>query len=303
MHSWQLFLLRNQKTTHFKKKLGKVKAMKKYFLGRFNLSANYSNYSEKEDFIDKTLRANAFVEEKGYKYIFSGVEKFSYENNYYFTAFLLKYRSSEEHEVVNERGEPEKVSVSDEIIGRGRFILDSKTGLIAYTVQGSRITRKSFENRFSSIFDKVHNGFFVEARIDSIEDRGNFAERIAKMLKIQSIRIVLHPSNPNSDKIWKELDDRLKAEMVAKYTEQYDAKKDGPSIQVDKTIEERIAMSEDGYGVTAATGKNQNNENVVYKTSDNPQNVQGPDHDIPVQTVMQLVFPAMKRIIDRIRKQ
>lgn len=277
--------------------------MKKYFLGRFNLNGNYDGYDEKADFIESTLNANVFVEEKSYKYMFSEVERFSSENSVFFTAFLLKYRPREEHEVVNDsNGKTEKVQVPNEIIGRGRFILESKTGLLAYTVQGSRITRNSFVNRFTSLFEKAHNNFFVEARIDTIEDRGNFGERLATMLRIERIRVVLRPSNPNSDKLWKELDERLKNEQVGKYSEQYDAKKEGPSIKVDKAIQERIAMSEDGYGITTASGKNQNNENVVYKTSDNPLNVQGPDHDMPVSVVMQLVYPAMKRIIDRIRR-
>lgn len=277
--------------------------MKKYFIGRFNLSANYSDYSEKAEIIKNTLEAKVFVEERGYRYMFSDFEKFTYDDEVYFTSFMLKFHATEEHDIINELGETEKVQLPNEVVGRARYVLESKTGLIAYSVQGSRITRNSFENRFSQIFDKVHNGFFIEARIDSIEERGDFIERLSSMRRIEQIRVVLHPSNPNSDKLWKELDDRLKRERVGKYTEQYDAKKDGPSIEVDSVIKERIAMSEDGYGVTAAVGKNQNDETVVYKTSDNPTNAQGPDHDVPVSTVMQSIYPIMKRIIDRIRKK
>ena len=277
---------------------------KTYYLGRFNLSANYSTYQEKERLIASSLDSTVIIKHKQFKYRFSGVERVKLEDMGFFVGSLLKYSRNKSHEVVEESGGTvNQIEVDNEVIGTAKFVLEVKTGLIAYTVPARQISQLSFLNRFTELIEEANDNFFVEATIETIEERGDLMERLRSMNRIDEIKINLHPSNPSSAKIWETVDKRIQGLNAAKYSQQYEAKKGGPSLQTDNQIIQSIAMAEDGYGTAQAKGINQDGQQVRYSTTDNPESFKLENDNVTPSILVESVLPFIKRVISRINRR
>jgi hypothetical protein len=274
-----------------------------FYLGRFNLLANYDSYQQKEVIIRRSLLANVVTDHLQFKYKFSKIDEVKIGDRLLFVGYLIKYSKNEPHSVVDEgNGEVNEVDVPNEIIGMARFILENKTGLIAYHAPNRKFTQQSFANRFSELFEKANDNFFVKAAIESIEDRGSLLDRLKTMIRIKEIRINLHPSNPSSARVWKTIDDRIQTLHAGKYIQIYEAKPEGQSLGTDTQIEQSIAMAEDGYGIATATGINQDGANVRYSTADNPETFNLEDDKLEPSLLVEYVLPYLQRIINRIKE-
>lgn len=274
---------------------------KLFYLGRFNLIANYESYYQKELIIRSTLTTNAVGDHLQFRYKFSRIDEVRIGDQLFFVGYLIKYSKNESHPVVDEKsGDVNEVGVDNEIIGMARFILENKTGLIAYHCPSRKFTQQSFANRFTELFEKANDNFFIQARIETIENRGNLLDRLKSMSRIKEIKINLHPSNPSSSRIWKSVDDRIQNLHAGKYLQVYEAKPKGPSLNTDAQIEQSIAMAEDGYGIASATGNNYEGAVVRYSTADNPETFNIDDNDLEPSILVEYILPFIKRIIDRI---
>ena len=244
------------------------------------------------------------IKHKQFKYRFSGVERVKLEDMGFFVGSLLKYSRNKSHEVVEESGGTvNQIEVDNEVIGTAKFVLEVKTGLIAYTVPARQISQLSFLNRFTELIEEANDNFFVEATIETIEERGDLMERLRSMNRIDEIKINLHPSNPSSAKIWETVDKRIQGLNAAKYSQQYEAKKGGPSLQTDNQIIQSIAMAEDGYGTAQAKGINQDGQQVRYSTTDNPESFKLENDNVTPSILVESVLPFIKRVISRINRR
>ena len=274
---------------------------KLFYLGRFNLIANYDTYYQKELIIRSTLTANAVSDHLQFRFKFSKVEEVRIDDQLFFVGFLIKYSKRESHPVVDEKnGDVNEVGIINEVISMARFVLENTTGLIAYHCPSRKFTQQSFGNRFTELFEKANDNFFIQARIETIEDRGNLLERLKMMIRIKEIKINLHPSNPSSSRIWKSVDERIQQLHAGKYVQVYEAKPKGPSLGIDSQIEQSIAMAEDGYGIASATGNNAEGATVRYSTADNPETFNLEDDSLVPSVLVEYILPYMKRIMDRI---
>ncbi|GAB3571421.1 DUF4747 family protein [Hymenobacter daeguensis] len=275
---------------------------KVFCLGRFNLLANYDSYEQKEVIIRNSLSTSIATEHLQFKYKFSKIDEVKSGDRLLFVGYLIKYSESEPHSVVDEgNGEVNEVDVTNEIIAMARFVLDSQTGLIAYHAPNRKFTQQSFANRFSELFEKANDNFFVQATIESIEDRGNLLDRLKSMIRIREIRINLHPSNPSSSRVWRNIDERIQNLHAGKYVQIYEAKPQGQSLETDAQIEQSIAMAEDGYGIASAAGLNQEGESVRYSTADNPETFKLDDDKLEPSVLVEYVLPFLQKIINRIK--
>jgi hypothetical protein len=119
-------------------------------------------------------------------------------------------------------------------------------------------------SRFIELFELNHDNFFVEFSISPIKEQYSFVERIQLFRAVKKISITLYPSNPNFAERWQSIDERMRRNNVTKYKETQENNRTGEHLVIDEETESKFLMSEDGYGVSSATGIDENgNENTI----------------------------------------
>lgn len=262
--------------------------MARYYFGRLNL---ITSGRDKRPIIRDALSSHAVVQIRSQRW---GFYEFS-EIDSYFTGFLVKYRPTVEEEVVNtERGVLEDVSIENRVTAKSRFFLHVHSGVIAYRPVVYEIPRVTFADRFVQVFENALDNFFVNAEIQSIEQERKLLEELSGFKAIHKVSIYLHPSNPNSRKIWRRIDKRMRDLNATSYRENYETKQEKGSLKIadDPDVRRKIAMAEDGYGSVVVTGERDGKMDTV-STNDNPFSILAPSNDEDPK----FAFPALRQAI------
>ena len=230
---------------------------RKYFFGRLNTIAVYEN---KKNFIMNGLRPGVSIESHGNGWLFAEISEIVNDLGDFIHGYLVKYSDSFEEVIHPEEGQFDETSIQDRVKAKSEFFLHIKSGLIAYHPVGKKIPRPLFDSKFRDLFEKAYDNFFVSAEIQTVEDRFEIFEQIRGLQVVEKITFRLHPSNPNNDPIWKDVDDDIHSMDAANYLEEYSSKpgsKKGLNkdlILNSDRIKGRFIMAEDGYGKGEVVG-------------------------------------------------
>jgi len=247
-------------------------------LGRLNV---VSSETDKRQLFSNALSSKAVLQvgrQRWGFYEFKGLEDLA---GTFFTGYLVKYRPEDEEEVVV----PEDHSLTENAIrnrvtAKSRFFLHVATSVIAYHSIAGQIPRNTFGTRFVQVFRNAMNEFFVEAEIEPIGNDDELLNLLKRFSEVHNVSISLHPSNPSSRDIWKDVDERIRKINATKYIEKYeiDPRKGSLNVASDADITSKISMAQDGYGQAQITGKLDGKEQTVT-TQDNPIGVILTDYD------------------------
>ncbi len=175
-------------------------------------------------------------------------------NESFFSAYLVKYSGEFGEEVVDENsGGLSETNVKNKVIGKVRFLIIPNESLLIFHEEGNIINQSIFRNKFSELFEKNFNNFFVKTSTSPIIDEYFFLDEITKFQSLKNITISLVPSNPRFSDRWRDIDERLRNNHVTNYKEILENKSSG-SVELDDETKSKVYMSEDGYGETTATG-------------------------------------------------
>lgn len=274
----------------------------KYYFGRFNLIAQYSE--TKEQFLYNGLVKGNEINIGNYKWGFYNIEKVSIQSDKYICGYLVKYNPSKEEEVVDSLSHKLTLEeINDSVKAKSRFFLHIHSGLISFHPISNQITVDQFINNFSEIFMQSYDNFFVNAEIQIISDRFSLLEMLNKFSEIIELNITLFPSNPSLSPIWKDVDNKLKELDLSKYSEHYDVKqgKNGDKLRKDEQIRAKLTMAEDGYGKGEVKGI-MDNEVIIITTADNPVISFAPGDESENVSVLTALLDAINKIFDRFKK-
>lgn len=247
--------------------------MSKLFYSRYHISSG-NTFASKIDFIRAGIRNEASISDRGFLYKFLNSETFEFQSNLYFTGELVKYNPDDSEEVVDDSTMTIKnETILNKVVARSRYIIDPSSSILMHIDVPNHISLSTFRKKFSQLFEKNHDNFFAEFSLSPIKEQYSFVEKINSFKFIKRISITLFPSNPNFADDWKEIDERLRAAQIEKYTETQETKKPNSSIIIDKETHNKFLMSEDGYGTCSATGTTITGSETTISTDGDQKNV------------------------------
>lgn len=271
---------------------------KTYYFGRLNLIGPSKGSSLVEG-----VSSIAVLEARGQRWGFYDSRVIETDQGQFLTAYLVKYRPTDEEEVVvPERHLLEEKSIENRVTAKSRFFLQAETKLIAFHPVGTHISRQLFTHRFAQVFENTFNNFFVGASIQFIESEDLFLSQFRLFSRIDRVTVQLHPSNPSNRDLWRRQDQRLKELGATGYSEVYEGRGAEPGLKVkdDGDINQKIAMAEDGYGKVEVAGQ-QNGKFKKISTGRSPINVLAPaDLDSP-DGVLPYLQETFKEIMKRFK--
>ncbi|RRR66869.1 MAG: hypothetical protein EI684_19925 [Candidatus Viridilinea halotolerans] len=275
-----------------------------YYFGRLNLVPIIDDLQKKTDFILEALRSNKTMEKRGHIWRFSKIGNFSNDDGLYVYGYLVKYKAQVEEEViVPETGDIEDEAIDNSIIAKSRFFLHIKSGLVAYRPISNKISESQFREQFAELIETAYDHFFVEAQIQSIQDRIQFQEALRRTENVSRIQFILQPSNPSAG-IWEDLDKDFKLTGTKQYVEirDMDEQRTNGSIILDNgKLLEKLLMSEDGYGETRVTGKLDGKVRTI-STKDNPVTAKASSEDKDVDSIFSSLQGIITNIFDRLHQ-
>jgi hypothetical protein len=192
---------------------------------------------------------------------------------------------SQDYKQEIEKEEPDLVIASSEFI----YIPDY-SGLSFHSIPG-QIEPRKFIKVFSAIVERNFQNFFVECKINLIDDLENFFKKLNKFDIISKISAVVKPPNPLFGKMWIDLKKYLEERNATELRMQEQGKDSTLKTDIKELIELILAgnrekieeylkthrlsfmdlmilMSLDGYGTGRIDGKT-NSRKVFIKTHEN----------------------------------
>lgn len=272
-----------------------------FYFGRLNLIATYS---DKREFLIRSLRSNTSVEQRRIIWDFFDIQEISSETGTYLYGYLAKYRPVTDEEIANPTDQTiVETAIRNLIVAKSRFFLHIEDGLVIFHPQSGQIEIGQFCNMFATLIERANNDFFVNAEVQIVQDQYKLLEMLPQFSKLTRLTISLHPSNPNLSPTWDTIDRDLKDKGADKLTETYESGKRFESLNVanDSEIKAKIVMAEDGYGEAAITGI-VNGEVKTITTKDNPVSAQAPNDDVPAPDVLSMLTGKIKQIFSRFNK-
>jgi hypothetical protein len=273
----------------------------RYYFGRFNL---ITPGRDKLEVLRNALASDAVLEVRGQSWGFYEFSELRSSHLSLLTGFLVKYKPRVEEEiVVPERHALEEKAIENRVTAKSRFFLHANSGLIVYHPAGSQIPRQLFASRFVEVFQHALQNFFVNADIQSIEEQFKFIEELKSFTTVHQVSIYLHPSNPGSRDVWRDVDQRIKTINATSYKEKYESDRRKGTLRVieDTEISQKIAMAEDGYGKVEVTGEKGGKIRKI-STSDNPLSVLAPPDDERPEQVLPALRDTITSFLERFRQ-
>ena len=239
---------------------------KYYYFARLNLVGSYTN---KEIFLLNSLSSHYYYPNNKYEWGFINVERIEFETRILFCGKLVKFIDDVEEEVVNkDHKEKNSVNVQNKIIAEANFILDCKTGIMAYNEVSGKIGYKQFIENFAAIIERALPDNLVQAEIKFILDQTDFFMSLYSLDRVKKVKISLHPSNPNSRHLWKDTDERMQHMKAQKYKQTFESN-EGLQIEEDIKLKGDLIMSIDGYGSSEVEGV-KDNKVISISTKESP---------------------------------
>lgn len=270
----------------------------RYYFGRLNLIANYS---DKREFLLRGLRTSKFVVHKKHNWGFFEASEIQTEFGPFLHGFLVKYKPETDEEVaIPETHKLTDEAIANRVVAKSRFFLHIESGLIAYHPVGNQIKNRTFCDRFVQLFQDALDNFFVNAEIQAIEEQFKIFDAIRKFKSISKVFVYLHPSNPSNSDRWARVDQRLKQIGAASFHEQYEAKQNGDGLNIieDEELTSKISMADDGYGKADVTGE-MDGETKTISTKDNPITALAPNDEEPPDNVIARLSSSIRNIFNR----
>lgn len=185
----------------------------------------------------------------------------------YIYGYLIKYDPYSENEVFDE--ETETVlngGVANKIVAKSYFLINHKESLLINQIVAGEISKTTFKRRFRELFaanQKEKLGGSMD--ISEIVEQYTFLEKVKDLPQIKKITLNLVPSNPRFAERWEDIDKRLRENNIDRYREVQESKDQG-SIKLDQITEDKILMSEDGYGTAKVIGVDDKGRDVTVTT-------------------------------------
>jgi hypothetical protein len=241
--------------------------MPKMYFNRLHL--NVTENERKDLFIIDGIRSEASAGFNDYSYKI--VDVVTYEN--YIMGYLIKYDPYGRGEVLDETtGTVRRGGTINNIVGKSLFIINTTEMIIAFEEIKNVISKIMFERMFLNLFKTNHQGKTFEFFISTISEKYSFIEKVKKLHNINRVSIMLVPSNPNNADLWRDTDERMQENNITKYKEIQESSNDEGIIIDDETIA-KMAMSEDGYGVASAQGKDADGNPMTITTTSKEQEI------------------------------
>lgn len=241
--------------------------MPKMYFNRLHL--NVTENERKDIFLIDGIRSEASAGYNDYSYKI--VDVVTYEN--YIKGYLIKYDPYGRGEVLDEvTGTVKRGGTVNNIVGKSLFIINTTEMIIAFEEIKNLISKTMFERMFINLFKTNHQGKTFEFFISTISEKYSFIEKVKKLHNINRVSIMLVPSNPNNADLWRDTDERMQENRITKYREVQESSNDEGIIIDDETIA-KMAMSEDGYGVASAQGKDEEGNPMTITTTSKRQEI------------------------------
>lgn len=269
-----------------------------YQFGRLNLIANFT---DKKEFLLKAFQNELVMSVNKHEWAFFNITVIKSEFGEFVHGYLVKYRPEFPKEIANRKTHRlQNETDQDVVIAKARFFLHIKSGLISYHAS-SKIPRETFCLQFCKLIIEAHNAFFVDAEIETIQEREKVFESMKELKRITKIKLRLHPSNPSYSHIWASYDMRIKALGASKSLEEYEAEPKFGNLKIaqDQDIVSKITMADDGYGKAEITGQTDNDETRKITTGDFPITEQAPDGKHSASQVLDYLQQKFSIIMDR----
>lgn len=271
----------------------------RYVFGRLNLIANYNTYDEKYGLLSQSLRNTQSRDLYDFEWSFADIEDVEVENDPYIYGVLVK-SADRATEVLDKRKRQLSVStLADSVVAKSRFFLNVRTGIIAFQTS-TEINVQTFTLRFRTLV--AFNQFMVDAEIKMIEERNRVFENFTSFDRIMRVSVTLHPSNPSSHDLWKEVDKRIQGLNATTVQEVIDGKKESGGLNIDaltqsEDVKAKLAMAEDGYGQAVVSGTKDGKRKTI-STGKKPKSAEVPDGGGLPQTILNHLKEAFTRIIN-----
>lgn len=273
---------------------------RKYYFGRLNLMVEYGDYDEKEEILVEIINKGGVTKSHGYKYSFVEPGKvYDRDERTFLTGLFVKFKEIGEDETVN----PDEQSlgrkkVENKTKAKVRFFLNPKTGLIAHHASGSDMRPKTLRKRFADLIEVSREEGFIRASIESITDEYEIFEQLEKFQAIRDLAVSLHPSNPNTNPDWDEIDEDLKEKNVDTYTEKFHSD-DGLNVRDDEEVRSKLSMANDGYGRGEFEGIDEDGEEKKVATEDQPATTEVPRTEDDPQSILEHLYSPIQSIMGR----
>jgi len=251
----------------------------------------------------EAIRSPASIFYRGNAWTFLDVEEGESEGEEYIFGRLSKYVPKGEVGVVDEATRSEKKRLEPNLlIASSPFIYLPAHSGIAFLNVSNHIDQRTFINRFCSIVEEVHSGFFVDCDIELVADLKTFSGKLSSLDGIYKIEARISPPNPLFSPLWESLEKYLRGrntdrmtiiedapetehlktslpDLVESASNQTEDAPFAPNVEI-PVGDAAILMAADGYGAGTIRGR-RNNELVVIKTSETAVNFsfdKSPDH-------------------------
>ncbi len=242
-----------------------------YLFSRFHLIQQIEN-DAKVKYLKTGLLTKATYERRNFRYKFFDVTDAIYKEDNYLIGSLVKYDPNAHDETVNEVDEKlERVENINRAVAKVNFILHPASSLLIFQDGGGIFSANTFYEAFTNLFSINHEEQDGIISISPVLEEYSFIETVEKLTEIKRIFIELVPSNPHYSEHWEDIDKKLKERKITNYKEIQENKKDGEGIVPDEETKNKFYMSEDGYGVSTVTGKQDGKIRTITTKKKNKQ--------------------------------
>lgn len=275
--------------------------MANLFFSRLHIATSRDT-ADKVDFLLIGLRNDARTDFREFLYKFFDTEVVEFDGKEFISGQLVKYNPADIERVVDES--EQKIvdeDVKNKVVGMSRFIIDASSSIVMFMEVPNVISRETFVNRFTELFKKNYDDYFIELSITPIKEQYSFIETIRKFRAVKQISITLFPSNPNFADRWKVIDERLRNNHITKYKETQENNISGQNIRIDEETENKFLMAEDGYGESHASGIDENGNERTISTKDEVKHISKqipPDMD-KITDVLLVIAETLQTIVNR----
>lgn len=251
-----------------------------YYFSRLNIAWSSKNNNDKSKLIYSLLNSGNIIDKYNKKYYIANVEELSTkEFEIVYSGLLVRFADEEEAKVAKPKSRSVGTEVlNDPVEAQIRFFLEPITGFIIYQ-SNARLSHDTFRNRFEDTLESARDNIFISVNIEPIIDRYKIFDEMDRFESIKNYNVELHPSNPNPDPIWDDVEKDIKNRNAETYKEELDAGSGSLNIQDDEDIRKKLTMANDGYGVGEISGIDDEGKRKTVATSDQPARASVPIDD------------------------
>lgn len=235
----------------------------------------HSGDTGKVDLIRSSLSWLGTYHKGGFEWGVFDVDEVTHEGKTFLAGYLVKLRPTEEDEVVNRATHRiTSAEVHDRVEAKSEFVLEADSGVMAFRPISNKIQQSQFLSRFAEVIEEANNQLFINVDLNTIQDDVDFLRSFRNFERISKLTFYLHPSNPSSRDLWKNVDDRLQELRAEKYSEKLESENEqGLHVADDDVTLGKIHMALDGYGEARVEGQ-MNRENKRISTKKLPVSVE-----------------------------